>query len=136
MIFCSAGGCLVVSQPDADRSCNPPCSQPHSYCSEVCAHSLKWTSLLQQLSPTVSGTMPPLPRIATIEGWNHSLWSTFFFKLCEQLSLHSFYLPLEWRGTVSWVGWVKVAKADVACRQSSWKCFLMLLFWICLVILC
>lgn len=41
MIFCSAGGCLVVRQPDADRSCNPPCSQPHSYCSEVCVNSLE-----------------------------------------------------------------------------------------------
>lgn len=50
MIFCSAGGCLVVRQPDADRSCNPPCSQPHSYCSEVGVTSLGRTSQLHYLS--------------------------------------------------------------------------------------
>lgn len=50
LIFCSAGGCLVVRQPDADRSCNPPCSQPHSYCSEVCVNSLGQTGQLHHLS--------------------------------------------------------------------------------------
>lgn len=30
-----------MRQPDADRSCNPPCSQPHAYCSEVCATALE-----------------------------------------------------------------------------------------------
>ncbi|XP_029444834.1 thrombospondin type-1 domain-containing protein 7A isoform X2 [Rhinatrema bivittatum] len=29
------GGCLAGYQPEADRSCNPPCHQPHSYCTEI-----------------------------------------------------------------------------------------------------
>lgn len=69
MIFCSAGGCLVVRQPDADRSCNPPCSQPHSYCSEMrtCSCEEGYTEVMSSNGTLEQCTLIPVVVIPTVE---------------------------------------------------------------------
>ncbi|MBZ3873498.1 Thrombospondin type-1 domain-containing protein 7A [Sciurus carolinensis] len=63
------GGCLVVSQPDADRSCNPPCSQPHSYCSETkaCRCEEGYTEVMSSNSTLEQCTLIPVVVIPTME---------------------------------------------------------------------
>ncbi|XP_069852689.1 thrombospondin type-1 domain-containing protein 7A isoform X3 [Dipodomys merriami] len=63
------GGCLVVSQPDADRSCNPPCSQPHSYCSETrtCHCEEGYTEVMSSNSTLEQCTLIPVVAIPTVE---------------------------------------------------------------------
>ncbi|XP_025235320.1 thrombospondin type-1 domain-containing protein 7A [Theropithecus gelada] len=63
------GGCLVMSQPDADRSCNPPCSQPHSYCSETktCHCEEGYTEVMSSNSTLEQCTLIPVVVIPTVE---------------------------------------------------------------------
>ncbi|KAK7823560.1 hypothetical protein U0070_004674 [Myodes glareolus] len=63
------GGCLVVSQPDADRSCNPPCSQPHSFCSEMkaCRCEEGYTEVMSSNSTLEQCTLIPVVVIPTVE---------------------------------------------------------------------
>lgn len=63
------GGCLVASQPDADRSCNPPCSQPHSYCSEMkaCRCEEGYTEVMSSNSTLEQCTLIPVVVVPTVE---------------------------------------------------------------------
>ncbi|XP_012494191.1 PREDICTED: thrombospondin type-1 domain-containing protein 7A [Propithecus coquereli] len=63
------GGCLVLSQPDTDRSCNPPCSQPHSYCSETktCHCEEGYTEVMSSNSTLEQCTLIPVVVIPTVE---------------------------------------------------------------------
>lgn len=54
--FCSTGGCLAVTKPLADRSCDPPCTKPLSLCTEV-SHSISLqnsTTLVVQIRQKMS----------------------------------------------------------------------------------
>ncbi|KAB0345290.1 hypothetical protein FD754_022216, partial [Muntiacus muntjak] len=63
------GGCLVVRQPEADRSCNPPCSQPHSHCSEtrVCSCEEGYTEVMSSNGTLEQCTLIPVMVVPTVE---------------------------------------------------------------------
>ncbi|KAB1275953.1 Thrombospondin type-1 domain-containing protein 7A [Camelus dromedarius] len=63
------GGCLVVRQPDADRSCNPPCSQPYSYCSETrtCSCEEGYTEVMSSNGTLEQCTLIPVVVMPTVE---------------------------------------------------------------------
>ncbi|XP_043922684.1 thrombospondin type-1 domain-containing protein 7A isoform X2 [Protopterus annectens] len=58
------GGCSLVSQPDFNRSCNPPCISPHSYCTEngVCGCQEGYTEVT-----TSGGILDQCTRIPVLE---------------------------------------------------------------------
>ncbi|KYO26723.1 hypothetical protein Y1Q_0019191 [Alligator mississippiensis] len=63
------GGCLVMRQPDADRSCNPTCSEPHSYCSETrtCSCEEGYTEVMSSDGTLEQCTLIPVVVIPTSE---------------------------------------------------------------------
>ncbi|XP_027727807.1 thrombospondin type-1 domain-containing protein 7A [Vombatus ursinus] len=66
------GGCLVTRQPESDRSCNPPCSQPHSYCSETraCGCEEGYTEVMSSDGTLEQCTVIPVVVIPTVEDQN------------------------------------------------------------------
>uniref|UniRef100_A0A8D2LWY1 Thrombospondin type-1 domain-containing protein 7A n=1 Tax=Varanus komodoensis TaxID=61221 RepID=A0A8D2LWY1_VARKO len=63
------GGCLVMRQPDADRSCKPPCSPPYSYCSETrtCVCEEGYTEVMASDGTLEQCTLIPVVAIPTVE---------------------------------------------------------------------
>nr|XP_034985345.1 thrombospondin type-1 domain-containing protein 7A isoform X1 [Zootoca vivipara] len=63
------GGCLVMRQPDVDRSCKPPCSQPYSYCSETrtCACEEGYTEVMSSDGTLEQCTLIPVVVIPTVD---------------------------------------------------------------------
>ncbi|XP_067860093.1 thrombospondin type-1 domain-containing protein 7A-like isoform X1 [Heptranchias perlo] len=63
------GGCSAVNQPYADRSCNPPCTKPYTYCTEsaVCACEEGYTEVVTSDNLLDQCTMIPVLEIPSVE---------------------------------------------------------------------
>ncbi|XP_038626243.1 thrombospondin type-1 domain-containing protein 7A [Tachyglossus aculeatus] len=68
------GGCLEMRQPDADRSCNPSCSQPHSFCSQtrVCSCEEGYTEVMSSAGSLVECRLIPVLVIPTASDNTHN----------------------------------------------------------------
>uniref|UniRef100_A0A670Z6Q8 Thrombospondin type-1 domain-containing protein 7A n=1 Tax=Pseudonaja textilis TaxID=8673 RepID=A0A670Z6Q8_PSETE len=63
------GGCLMMHQPDVDRSCKPACSQSHSYCSEsrMCICEEGYTEVMSSNGTLEQCTRIPVVVIPTVD---------------------------------------------------------------------
>ncbi|XP_075443351.1 thrombospondin type-1 domain-containing protein 7A [Ascaphus truei] len=63
------GGCLEMHQPETDRSCNPPCNQQHSYCTEMgsCGCEDGYTEVTSSSGSLDQCTLIPVVVIPTID---------------------------------------------------------------------
>ncbi|XP_069067932.1 thrombospondin type-1 domain-containing protein 7A [Pleurodeles waltl] len=63
------GGCLIMKQPDADRSCSPKCIQPHSYCTEggTCGCEDGYTEVMSSDGSLTQCTVIPVVVLPTTD---------------------------------------------------------------------
>ncbi|XP_032901589.1 thrombospondin type-1 domain-containing protein 7A isoform X1 [Amblyraja radiata] len=63
------GGCSALNQPYADRSCNPPCTKPHAYCTEsaVCVCEEGYTEVVTSGNLLDQCIMIPVLEIPSVE---------------------------------------------------------------------
>ncbi|XP_039199733.1 thrombospondin type-1 domain-containing protein 7A isoform X1 [Crotalus tigris] len=69
LIHNELGGCLMMHQPDVDRSCKPACSQSHSYCSEtrMCVCEQGYTEVMSSNGTLEQCTRIPVVVIPTVD---------------------------------------------------------------------
>ncbi|XP_041102190.1 thrombospondin type-1 domain-containing protein 7A-like isoform X2 [Polyodon spathula] len=62
------GGCPLTSQPVSDRSCDPPCNKPQSYCTElgVCGCEVGFTEVMTSDGMLDQCTLIPVLEVPTV----------------------------------------------------------------------